>query len=116
VTFDYARSRATAERLIARFGTTATLHQITTSGDAWAPTTTETDTTVRAVDLSQRLRDASGTLTGESLRTLYVSTSAGVTPAKGDKITVGGIRHEIAEVRTLNPGGVAVMHEVDLAA
>lgn len=115
MTFDYAASKATAERLISRFGQDATLRQITESGDAWAPTLTETDTTVKVVDLNRRERDASGTLVGVTRRTLYVSASAGVTPAKGDKVVIGGTEHEIDEVRPLAPGGTVVMHEVDLA-
>lgn len=115
MTFDYARAAATATRLIARFGQSATLRQITTSGDEWAPTTAETDTTITAVDLNQRVRDASGTLVGQTMRTLYVSTAADVTPAKADKVVIGGTEHEISEVRELNPGGTAVMYEVDLA-
>lgn len=115
MTFNYARSRATAERLIARFGTTATLRQITNSGTEWAPTQTETDTTITVVDLEREVRDAAGTLTGQSKRTLYVSTAAGVTPEKDDKIVIGGTEHEIAEVRTLAPGGTTVMWEVDLS-
>lgn len=114
MTFNYARSKATAERLLASFGQTATLRQITNSGDAWEPSLTETDTSVTVVDLNREVRDASGTLTGQTRRTLYVSTSAGVTPAKGDKVVIGSTEHEIEAVRTLAPGGTTIMHEVDL--
>lgn len=112
--FDYSRAAATAQRLISRFGQSATLRQVTDGGDAWNPNPTETDTTIPCVDLNREVRDPSGTLTGETRRTLYISTSAGVTPAKGDKVVIGGAEHEIAEVRTLAPGGTTVMHEVDL--
>lgn len=115
MTFDYARSRATAERLLARFGQSATLRKITTSGPEYAPVLTETDSTITVVDLERRVRDADGTLVGQSLRTLYVSTSAGETPEKGDKVVIGGVQHDIAEVRTLAPGGTVVMWECDIA-
>lgn len=115
MTFDYARSKATAERLIARFGGEATLRKRTSSGPDYAPTLTLTEHTITAVDLNQRLRDAGGALVGQSLRTLYVSTAAGVTPEKGDKVVIDGSEHEIAEVRTLAPGGTTVMWECDLA-
>lgn len=116
MSFNYARAAATAQRLIARFGTTATLHPQVTTGPAHRPTVTEGDpVSITVVDLDREIRDASGTLTGQSIRTLYVSTSAGVTPTKSDKVTIDGVKHEIAEVRTLNPGGTTVMHEVDLA-
>jgi hypothetical protein len=113
--FDYTKTRQTAERLIARFGQSATLRQIANSGTEWAPTQAETDTTITAVDLNERVRDASGTLVGQTQRTLLVSTSAGVTPGKGDKVVIGGAEHEVSEVRPLSPGGVDVMFEVDLA-
>jgi len=114
VAFNYERTKATAERLIARFGGPATLRKLTATGPDYAPTLTATDTTITVVDLSQRLRDAGGVLVGQSLRTLYVSTAAGVTPEKGDKVVIGGTEHEISEVRTLAPGGTTVMWECDL--
>lgn len=115
MTFDYARSRQTASRLIARFGQSATLRQIVNSGTEWAPTQTKTETTITAVDLNERVRDNSGTLVGQTMRTLYVETSAGVTPGKGDKVLIGGSEHEVSEVRPLSPGGTVIMWELDLA-
>lgn len=129
MTFDYAKSRRTAERLIARFGQSATLRKITNSGTEWAPTQTEADTTITAVDLNEQVRDNSGTLVGQTRRTLYVSTSAGIAPEKGDKVFVGLDKdavaalteqqqseavHEIDEVRPLSPGGTDVFWEVEL--
>lgn len=116
MTFDYAKSAATAKRLIAQFGQSVTLRQVSNSGTEYAPTQTTTDTAITAVDLNMRARDLNGTLVGETLRTLYVATGAGVAPGKGDKIQIGGAWHEIAEVRPLAPGGTVVMWEVDLAA
>jgi hypothetical protein len=116
MTFNYARAKATAERLIANFGQTATLRQISKGGDEWAPSLTETDTSVTVVDLNREVRDAAGTLTGQTKRTLYVSTAAGVTPAKGDKVVIGGTEHEIDVVRTLAPGGTTLMWECELVS
>ncbi|MGR3574016.1 MAG: hypothetical protein ACU0CF_04675 [Sagittula sp.] len=115
VGFNYARSAQTAQRLIAKFGQDATLKQISAGADPWAPAPTETTTTITVVDLDREVRDASGTLTGQSKRTLYVSTSADVTPTKGDKVVIGGVEHEIDSVRTLAPGGTTVLWETDLA-
>ena len=113
--FDYVRTKATAERLIGKFGQSATLRQVTNSGDSWAPTQTATDTTIIVVDLNERMRDSSGTLEGQTRRTLLVSTSAGVEPGKGDKVLIGGKEHEVSEVRPLAPGGTVILYEVDLA-
>ena len=115
MTFDYARPRATAERLIARFGRTATLRKPgAVTGPANDPTYgAPTDTTITCVDLEQRVRDGA-TLTDITRRTLIVSTSAGVTPSEGDTVVIDGGEHEALEVRTLAPGGVTVMWEVDI--
>ena len=124
MSFDYARPKATAERLLARFGQTCTLRKITNIGTEFDPAQTTTDADITAVDLSQRLRDRDGTLVGQTLRSLYVSTAAGVTPKKCDSVAVGVAKAsvtsstpfiEIAEVRPLSPGGVNLMWEVDLA-
>lgn len=115
MTFDYARAAATAEKLIEKFGQTVTLIQITNSSTEWEPELSEASTSIKAVDLSQQQRDAGGTLVGHTVRTLYISTSASVTPTKGDKVKVNGKEHEITEVRPLAPGGVDVFWEADLA-
>lgn len=114
MTFDYARAKATAERLIATFGQEAVLTQNTSSGDAWAPTLSPEETTIVVVDLNEAQRDRAGSLVGTTVRTLYVSTSAGVTPGKGDTVTISGSAFEITEVRPLAPGGTAVFFEADL--
>jgi hypothetical protein len=124
MTFDYARPKATAKRLLARFGQTCTLRKITNIGTGFDPIQEPTDADVTAVDLNQRIRGRDGTLIGQTLRTLYVSTAAGITPEKGDSVAVGVAKAsvtsatpfiEIAEVRPLSPGGVNLMWEVDLA-
>jgi len=124
MTFDYARPQATAERLLARFGQTCTLRKTANFGTEFDPLQTTTDEDVTAVDRNRRLRDRDGTLIGQNLRTLYVSTAAGKTPNKGDEVAVGVDKAsvtsdtpfiEIAEVRPLSLGGVNLMWEVDLA-
>ncbi len=112
--FDYTGLKSTAETLIARFGQSATLRQQAQSGTSYEPTLTNTDTTITVADFNHRVRDPGGELTGMTQRTLYISTAAGVTPAKGDKVQIGGAWHEIAEVRPLNPGGTALMYEADI--
>lgn len=109
----------------------ATLRQIENIGPEWAPVQSNTDTTVTVVDLNERVRDNSGTLIGETRRTLLVSTSTGVMITKADKVVVGLTDvqvataenalepvdwHEIAEVRPLAPGGTVILWEVDLVS
>jgi hypothetical protein len=110
---DYARKRSLASRRIDYYGRDATLRQVADTGTAYAPTRTNTDTTVRVVGLDIAIRDRDGVQTGQVRRKLYIS-AAGVTPRKRDKIQLGGVWHEIDEVRPLEPGGVVLMWECSL--
>lgn len=114
-TFDYARSEATAQRLIAFFGQDVSLIKKTNTGTAWSPTQTEETTTVKAVDLDEMARDEGQSSGTETRRKLLVSTSAGVTVEKGDKFEIASKQHEIEEVRTLRPGGTTLLYEAFLA-
>lgn len=123
MSFNYARANLTASRLIAGFGQAATLRKTgTPTGPAYDPTPgAATFHPVTVVDLDQRVRDRSGTLTGETMRTLYISAE-NVSPDKGDRIMLGSVStdaafdgSEIMEIRTLAPAGVAVMYEADMA-
>lgn len=77
---------------------------------------------VTAIQNNQRVRDASGTLIGTTMRTLTVDAT-GVTPLKSDLIAVGvamadadanTVYEGISEVVTEAVGGVALFHEVTL--
>ena len=122
--FDYARPRATATRLIKRFGYTATLERPgAPTGPDWNQTPgTPARHPITVVENTHRVRDQSGTLIGQTLVTLTISTEGGIVPAKGDRValvapadvTSGTAWHEVGEPRRVAPGGVAVMYEVDL--
>ena len=60
--FDYTRPRATAERLIARFGQTGALRRMVSNGDIFNPELVPTDypCTFAVLDFSKR--DVDGTL------------------------------------------------------
>ncbi|MEP2955532.1 MAG: hypothetical protein ABJN39_09345 [Sulfitobacter sp.] len=78
---------------------------------------------VTAVQTQKHIRDASGTLIGET-RTVLLVDATGVTPLKSDYVAVN-LRiadvtsdtrfHEIADAETVAPAGVALMHKVTLA-
>jgi len=99
---------STAQTLIAQFGTTATLNRLsarTSSGDAWAPTLGAPPTaTIRVVDYDEEIRNASGQVTGVT-RKMLISTSAGVTPAMGDTVTIGGADHELGPIKPITLQG-----------
>ena len=115
MSFDYTRVRATAERLLERFGQVATLVKPgTMTGPEWSPTPgPATEHTITAVDENALRRDVSGTLIGEAVHALMVSTSAGVTPEQADRVRLAdGRTLEITEVRPLAPGGVVLLWQV----
>jgi len=78
---------------------------------------------VTAVQTQKHIRDASGTLIGET-RTVLLVDATGVVPLKSDYVSVNLRQadvdsdtrfHEIADVETVAPAGVALMYKVMLA-
>lgn len=98
--------------------------QASSGGDPWNPAfTNATDYTLHAIETVREVRDANGTLIGQSVRTLTVTAIPDVVPASGDTIAVGVAVPDantewvqIAEVRPLAPAGIAVLFEIDLVA
>lgn len=114
-TFNYAPAEATAKRLIARFGQSITQHVISGGGSAWNPAQTETDYTLTGAVLNYRRRDVDGTLIKASDRRVIVSTEGMTTTLDtAHKLTVGGIKHSIIDVRELNPGGTILYLEAQV--
>ncbi len=117
MTFDYGRIRAVATRQIRDKGFPATIEKPgKPSGDPWNPTPgVSTRHPIHVVQEFHRFRDAEGALIGQTVHTLLVAAE-GTTPEKADKVALGGETrwHEVAEVRPVAPGGVAVMYELDL--
>jgi len=123
MTFDYARARATAARLIASFGQTVTLRKPgATTGPSYDPVPgAPDDYTAKAVDLNRLIRNMNNrlirnmndvTVTAVS-RTLFLDAS--VSPAKGDQVQIGSEWCEITVSRPLAPGGVNVLYEVEVS-
>ncbi|HEV7436870.1 MAG TPA: hypothetical protein VGO22_18705 [Pseudorhizobium sp.] len=80
-----------------------------------------------AVERFQEVRDASGTLIGQTRHTLTVTADPDAVPMKSHQVLIGqAVAYvddatdkslpwvEIAEVRPLSPAGVAVLYEIDL--
>jgi hypothetical protein len=114
-TFNYARAEATAKRLITRFGQTVTQHVISGTGDAWNPSQTETDYSLKAAVMNYQGRDIDGTLIEATDKRVIVSTEGmTVTLDAAHKLTIGGVKHSIVNVRELNPGGTVVYYEAQV--
>ena len=111
--FDYSGVKATAERLIRRFGQDATLVRETQGGEPWDPVIVETEYACQAavMDYSQSLID--GTRIQADDRQIYLSTEGlTVTPTTSDSLSVGGVSFSIINVMPLNPGGTVVFYEL----
>ncbi len=112
-TFDYARSRATAERLIAKFGTTGAIRRAVTSGPAYDPEITETDYPCTLVTLEYDDAKVDGTMIRKTDKLIYVSTAGlGITLAESDKVVAAGEAYAIENLKPLSPAGIVVFWEV----
>jgi len=110
--FDYTRTRATAERLIARFGTTGAIRRSAFTGPAYDPTVIATDHPCSLVTLDYDDSRVDGTLIRKSDRLVYLSTQGlAITPALGDAIVAGAV-YRIIDIKPLSPAGVIVFWEI----
>lgn len=81
--------------------------------------------TLHCIEGFQEIRDASGTLIGQTRHTLTVTADPDIVPLKSYRVSLGITAEEaseesqwveLLEVRPLAPAGIAVLYEVDLAA
>ena len=116
--FDYSRPRETARRLIARFGKDAKLIKRVASGPEWDRSFEEFPHDIKLVEINQEIRNASGDLTFQRKKMVYISTeglAAGIQPSKEDLIEVNGERIGIERPMALQPGDMILLWEVELA-
>jgi hypothetical protein len=126
VAFDYTRPRATAERLIARFGQTGALRRMVSDGDPFNPVLTETDYVCTFAVLDYAKRDIDGTLIRQTDQQIYLSTAGlSVTPETTDQLVVGGTWSgsppasngtplTVINVKPLSPSGAVVYYELQV--
>jgi hypothetical protein len=113
--FNYANSAATALRLLTKFGRDVTHRKInegTYNPETGTVTNTNTDTTVKAVDL-----DFSDKTNGNQYFTDNVQMGdryALIAPSVAsidvsDKLIIGGVTWNVVNVKTLAPAGTVVL-------
>lgn len=113
--FDYGKRRATAERLIAKFGQRGSLRRIVNSGPDYDPVQTSEDFACSLVDLDRSQAHIAETLIQRGDRTVYLSTEGlSVTPTLADKMLIGGAEHAIVDVQPLSPGGTVVFWQLQV--
>lgn len=115
MSFDYAKTAATALRLLQRFGASATLKR--TSAGAYDPDTgtsaqTETSlsTTACVFDYDAKYVDGTLILVGDK----YAYLSSEQVPKQGDVLTWQSVDYTVIAVKAVAPAGTAVLHEVQL--
>lgn len=114
-TFNYPRSRATADRLITNFGQDVVLRQVEEADpEDFAPSAGYVDTTVKAVDLNVVDKFSNASLAERTMRKLLVSASSGAQPETGDRIQIAGEWHNVGVVMPLRPGGITILYEVEI--
>ena len=111
--FDYGRSRAVAERLIAKFGTTGAIRREVKTGPDYDPEITDTDYPCTLVTLEYDDAKVDGTLIRKTDKLIYVSTAGlSITLAESDKVVAAGDVYAIEKLKPLSPAGIVVYYEV----
>ncbi|SCB52460.1 hypothetical protein [Rhizobium lusitanum] len=113
--FDYDRARATAERLIAKFGQKGSVRRIRSAGPDYDPVQMSEDFLCSFVDLDQSQAHIADTLIQRGDRMVYLSTEGlSITPTLADKMLIGGVEHAIVDIQPLSPGGTVVFWQLQV--
>ena len=126
--FDYTKLRATAERLIDRFGVAATLVKVTHAGTLMNPgakietrhrvdlVNSDIRTQFKLTDPLPYEREGGGLSVTETQRVVTMSTKGGQTPEVGDMLefVAGGETESLTvkDVAPYAPGGVTMFHSL----
>lgn len=114
---DYTLSRATAERLIDRFGMAgAIVREEPGSGPDYAPgEPTETTHACRLVITDYNSMDRAGTaIEMEDKRVLISTQGLAITPTNADRLRISGTDYPIISISPLEPAGVVVFYEMQV--
>lgn len=122
--FNYQRAKATADRLIARFGRPepAVLRAPTFTGPDYDPTPgppVDHPCTVVVVEWETKELETNRVLAND-LKLLVAKGELAIDPDPSHKLVVGGVEHTIVGpesglgVRTVAPGGVTVFYKLQV--
>lgn len=114
MSFNYAGMKATADRLIAKFGQAATLRRPNVTGPSHNPVVAApTDYPVTLVVEDYRLDQIDGVRVLQTDRkVLLAKGSLTVEPTASDQLVIGGAVYAIVMIRPTNPGGISVLYEI----
>lgn len=113
---DWAGAASDILAAIAEVGFDVTfVREVSGPTTAWDTTPRVTGSLVlKAIDRKPRWARLDGASELVSRRGLLVAPGA-VMPVSGDLVTVRGVAHQILSVRTVAPGGVDLLHVVELS-
>lgn len=115
-TYNYARARATAERLLARFGQTGAIRRAgAATGDPWNPTPgANTDYPAQIVVTGYDAREIDGTRIQATDKKALVG-GVEIDPATSDDLVeADGTVWEIVAVERLKPAETTVLHTLQI--
>jgi hypothetical protein len=115
--FNYPATAATATRLLARFGASATLKRL--SGSAYDPATgttvpTYADHATTAAVFAYPQKYVDGTLIKQGDQLAYCDPA--VVPVAGDTFAWQGVTLTIISVKPTSPAGTVVLYEAQVRA
>jgi hypothetical protein len=116
--FDYAKTAATAARLLLKFGRAVTLTRVTPGAydpATGAPGTGTTATHAGTAALFEyQQKDIDGTHIRMGDQRAYIAPGLAVTPQTGDTLTIGSDVWSVIASRPLSPAGIVVLHEAQV--
>ena len=109
--------RATASKLMAKFGGTATIRRVTTG--TYNPATgtvseATSDTAVRGVLQDVNLREVNDLIRATDKRLLIAAADLSATPTTADEVIITGATYQVIRVDTIEQDNTAITYELIL--
>jgi hypothetical protein len=116
--FDYARTVATANRLITRFGADAVVRVSVKGGDKWDPSETTTDYECQAVvvDYTARERANSSIELRDKHAFIAVAGLEDVDPTSMTSLVHDDIEYQMVTCAPLKPGDTLILFDAQVRA
>ena len=109
--------RATASKLMAKFGGTATIRRVTTG--TYNPVTgtaseSISDTTVKGVVEDVNAREVNDLVQAGDRRLTIAAADVNATPTTADKVVISSVVHQVIRVTTIEQDNQPITHELIL--
>jgi hypothetical protein len=111
--------RATASKLMAKFGGTATIRRVTTG--TYNPVTgtaseSISDTTVKGVVEDVNAREVNDLVQAGDRRLTIAAADVNATPTTADKVVISSVVHQVIRVTTIEQDNQPITYELILRA